>query len=60
MKKVITIFMERDGMTYEEAKKEYETCRAEFLEAVDTGDIYLPEEVLMTYGLEPDYVFDFI
>lgn len=60
MKTVINILMERDGITYEEAKEIYEDTRSELMDAIDGTSCLDPEEVLMGIGLEMDYIFNFI
>lgn len=61
MKKIIEILMERDGMTYEEAKEAYEETKSELIDAIEGNSVLDPEEVLMgELGLEMDYIFDFI
>ena len=61
MNKIIEILMNRDGVTYEEAKEMYEDAQAELMDAIDGTSGLDPEEVLMSeLGLEMDYIFDFI
>ena len=60
MKEIIKILMERDGMTYEEAKEAYEETKEELMDAIDGDSMLDPEEVLLGIGLEMDYIFDFI
>jgi hypothetical protein len=61
MNKIIKILMERDGMTYEEAKEAYEDTKAELMDAIEGNSVLDPEEVLLgELGLELDYIFDFI
>lgn len=61
MNKIIKILMDRDGMTYEEAKEAYEDTKAELIDAIEGNSVLEPEEVLMgELGLEMDYIFDFI
>ena len=61
MDKIIKILMNRDGITYEEAKEMYEDTRAELMDALDGTSCLSPEEVLLgELGLEMDYIFDFI
>jgi hypothetical protein len=50
---IITLLMERDGLTLEEAREALEEAAKE----VRAGAA--PEEVLAySFGLEPDYIFD--
>lgn len=61
MNNVIQILMDRDGLTYEEAKEEYENAQAELMDAIEGNSVLTPEEVLLeNLGLEMDYIFDFI
>lgn len=61
MNRVIKILMDRDGMTYEEAKEVYEDTKSELMDALEGTSCTSPEEVLANeLGLEPDYIFDFI
>ena len=61
MNKIIEILMNRDGVTYEEAKEMYEDTQSELMDAIDGTSGLDPEEVLMSeLGLEMDYIFDFI
>jgi len=56
MENIIKIIMERDDMTYEEAKEWVEEVRDMILEDVDNG----VEILLNELGLEMDYIFDLI
>lgn len=61
MNRIIKILMERDNMTYEEAKEAYEDTKAELMDAIEGSSVLTPEEVLLEeLGLEMDYIFDFI
>ena len=60
MNKVIRILMERDGLTYEEAKEEYEATREEMLQSIEEGNLDADEILANNLGLEIDYIFDFI
>ena len=61
MNKIIKILMERDGLTYEEAKEAYEDTKAELMDAIEGNSVLTPEEVLLEeLGLEIDYIFCFI
>lgn len=58
----IKILMDRDGITYDEAKQLVIECRDALLEANNNpnSDI-LADEIIMDYlGLEPDYIFDIL
>lgn len=61
MENIIKILMNRDGVSYDEAKEMYLNCRSELMDALDGTSCLDPEEVLASeLGLEPDYIFDFI
>ena len=60
MNEVIKILMERDGLTYEEAKEEYEATREEMLQSIEDGNLDADEILASNLGLEMDYIFDFI
>lgn len=60
MNEIIKILMNRDGVTYEEAKEMYEDTKAELMDAIEGTSCLSPEEALLGLGLEMDYIFDFI
>jgi hypothetical protein len=60
MNNIIKILMERDGMTYEEAKEAYEDTREEMLQSIEDGYLDAGEILADNLGLEIDYIFDFI
>lgn len=61
MNEIIEILMNRDGVSYEEAKEMYLDCQSELMDAIDGTSCLDPEEVLMgELGLEMDYIFCFI
>ena len=61
MQEIINILMERDGMTYEEAKETYIEVRSELMDAIAGTSCLDPEDVLLgELGLELDYIFNFI
>lgn len=61
MENIIKILMNRDGVSYDEAKEMYLNCRSELMDALDGTSCLDPEEVLISeLGLEPDYIFNFI
>lgn len=61
MEEIINILMRRDGVTYDEAKEMYLSCRSELMDAIEGTSCLDPEEVLMEeLGLEMDYIFCFI
>ena len=55
------VFMSRDGMTAKEATAQVNEIREQVSEILDGGGSYNEvEELLYDYGLEMDYVFDFL
>jgi hypothetical protein len=60
MNNIIKILMERDGLTYEEAKEAYEDTREEMLQSIEDGYLDADEILADNLGLELDYIFDFI
>ena len=60
MENIIKILMERDGMTYDEAKEEYEATREEILQSIEEGYCDAEDILAGNLGLELDYIFDFI
>jgi len=60
LRKVVNIIMERDGISFDDAKADVLECRRAMLEALDSGEDD-PEEILAELlGLEPDYIFDLL
>lgn len=61
MQEIIEILMNRDGLTYNDAKEAYLECRGAIIEAIEADEIFEVEEILRSeLGLEPDYIFNFI
>lgn len=65
MNRIIKIFMERDGDTYEEALSNFQSLQLSLkslLEECDNGyEAYeYMEDELALYDLEPDYIEDLI
>ena len=61
MDEIIRILMERDGVSYEEAREMYEDTKSELMDALDGTSGLMPDEVLEgELGLEIDYLFNFI
>lgn len=58
----IRILMDRDGITYDEAKQRIIECRDALLEASNSPNInILTDEIIASHlGLEPDYIFDIL
>ena len=53
--RIIKIFMERDGLTEEEARKEFHSLRGDMFGCCEEA-----EDLLADYGLEPDYLDDLL
>ena len=60
MNEIISILMERDGLTYEEAREAYEDTREEMLQSIEDGNLDADEILADNLGLEIDYIFAFI
>ena len=61
MEEIIRILMERDGVSYDEAKEMYEDTKSELMDALDGTSCLTPDEVLEgELGLEIDYLWNFI
>lgn len=61
MKEIIEILMNRDGISYKDAKQAYLDCKSEIEDVLDGTSCLAIEEILMSeLGLEPDYIFNFI
>lgn len=61
MEKIINILMKRDGISFEEARRQCEDTVAEIHMAIASGDYLLAEELMMSdLGLEPDYLMDIL
>lgn len=60
MNNIIKILMNRDGLTYEEAREEYEITQEEILKSIAGGYDDVEDILLNNLGLEMDYIFDFI
>ena len=54
MNRLINVFMERDGLTFEQAKALVKEMREEVFNGED------PEVILEEEGLEPDYFDDLL
>ena len=55
------VFMNRDGLTVNEAKEEFNGLREDVLTAIEDGAGYDDvEDMLLDYGLEMDYVMDML
>lgn len=61
MEKIINLLMERDGISYEDAKAAYLDCRVAIMDAIENDEYMEVEYILMSeLGIEPDYIFDFV
>ena len=61
MEKIINILMKRDGISFEEARRQCEDTVTEVRMAIASGDYMLAEELMMSdLGLEPDYLMDIL
>lgn len=61
MNRVVRIFMERDGLSKKEAVAYYRELRQEIYECLHNGGTYDDvEEILLSEGMEMDYVMDFV
>ena len=53
--------MNRDGLSYSEAKAAYTECQSAIMDVVYRGEFEEVDEILRSeLGLEPDYIFCFI
>lgn len=61
MEEIINILMKRDGISFEEARRQCEDTVDEIHMAIASGDYMLAEELMMSdLGLEPDYLMDIL
>ena len=61
MQEIIEILMNRDGLSYADAKEAYLECQEAIQEAIGNDEIFEVDEILRSeLGLEPDYIFNFI
>jgi hypothetical protein len=60
MNRVEKIFMDRDGCTPGEAKREYELLREDILQAAEDGYFEDAEDMLLSSGLDLDYMIDML
>lgn len=59
--RIIEILMNRDGVSFEEAKERLNSVRESIETALAVGDYDDAEEIIMDeLGLEMDYVFDIL
>lgn len=61
MEKIIKILMERDSISYKEAKMMVEDAKSELYDAISGTSVLTPEDVMSgELGLELDYVMDLL
>jgi len=62
MKNTIDVLIDRDGMSREEAEEMVKNTRKEIWDVLanDGGYNDIEEILMQDYGLEMDYIFDFI
>ena len=60
MSEIIKILMDRDGLTYDEAREMYEETQEEIYGALENGDYNIDDILADNLCLEPDYIFDLI
>lgn len=60
MNKMVKTFMERDGLTEAEAKREYELLREDVLQAAEDGMFEEAEDIMLSSGFELDYLVDLL
>lgn len=60
MNRVEKIFMDRDGCTPSEAKREYELLREDVLQAAEDGMFDEAEDIMLGAGFELDYLVDLL
>jgi len=56
MNKMVKTFMERDGLTEAEAKREYELLREDVLQAAEDGFFEDAEDMMLCAGFEMDFI----
>ena len=60
MNQIVKTFMERDGLTESEAKREYQLLREDVLQAAEDGYYMEAEDYLLDAGFDLDYMIDLI
>ena len=61
MKQTVKVLMERDGMTREEAEEMVKNAKDEIYNMLEEAEYDEIEDMLACdFGLEMDYIFDFI
>lgn len=60
MERVIKILMNRDGITYDDAKAMVMQCQEDLMDALSEGEMDLDYIIENELGLEPDYIEDLL
>lgn len=61
MKDTVRVLMQRDGMSREEAEEMVNNAKRELNAMIEEGEYDEVEDMLLCdFGLEMDYIFDFI
>lgn len=60
MDRIIQIFVERDGLPIWQARAEAACLKAEVLHYIYMGNYAEAEDILLDFGFELDYVFEFL
>jgi len=60
MNHIVKTFMERDGMTESEAKREYELLREDVIQSAEDGYYMEAEDMLLDAGFDLDYMVDLL
>lgn len=61
MQSLVETLIARDKISREQAEADIAECKAEMLEAIDSGDFFEAEEIFAEwFGLEPDYMFEIL
>ena len=60
MNKMVETFMRRDGLTEEEAKREYQLLREDVIQAAEDGYYMEAEDYLLDAGFDLDYMIDLL
>lgn len=57
---LVTILINRDGDTPEEAHERILETKRQIEERVSNGELYVDDIIADNLGLEPDYIFDIL
>ena len=58
MNAVVKTFMERDGLSETEAKREFQLLREDVLQAAEDGCFMEAEDIMLDAGFDLDYIID--